>query len=220
MTLMPSNTTLSAAVFSPQSSPPPSTHLSYIRTRLLEDPSLEPLKDAIVNLPETWQALTASRQDDSRLELASKAIGSFPQWIETGESDVLEQDMSGIITLPLLTTIHIVQYLSFIRGAGLSHSDFLRSVVQRGGVQGYCIGLLSAVIVAASRDEQELVQHAVAGLHLSLAIGAFGDLGQASSASSLTRTLQISLRHQDDVHEILGRFPTVRSPSPTVSSHL
>ncbi|OBR09777.1 Polyketide synthase [Colletotrichum higginsianum IMI 349063] len=211
MTLMPSNTTLSAAVFSPQSSPPPSTHLSYIRTRLLEDPSLEPLKDAIVNLPETWQTLTASRQDVSRLELASKAIGSFPQWIETGESDVLEQDMSGIITLPLLTTIHIVQYLSFIRGAGLSHSDFLRSVVQRGGVQGYCIGLLSAVIAAASRDEQELVQHAVAGLHLSLAIGAFGDLGQASSASSSpssTRTLQISLRNHDDVHEILGRFPT------------
>ncbi|KAJ0165997.1 Conidial yellow pigment biosynthesis polyketide synthase [Colletotrichum tanaceti] len=241
MTLTPFITTPpSAAIFSPQSSPPPSAHLAYIRTRLLRDPTLAPLKDALVKLPETWHAMlstaassssssSAAEQGAARvpprrglaaaesrldeLALAGKAVGGFPRWIETGDSDALERDTSGAVTLPLLAAVHVVQYLSYLRGAGLSHPALLRSVRGRGGgVQGYCIGLVSAVVVAASRDERELVQHAVAGLHLSLAIGAFGDLGPAflssSSSSSSMRTLQISLRNHDNVHEILGRFPT------------
>ncbi|KAF6842710.1 polyketide synthase [Colletotrichum musicola] len=200
---------LSAAIFSPQSSPPPTTHLAYVRVRLREDPRLKSLRDAVVQLPETWQALASSGQGISLPDAAIRALHSFPRWIENGESDVLECDMSGIVTLPLLTIIHIVQYLCYLEATGLTHSEFLRSV-ELGGVQGYCIGLLSAVIVASSKNEQEVVQHAVTGICIALGIGAFGDLNQVWSASGSTsgsNTLQISLRKPNDVDEMLRKFP-------------
>lgn len=203
---------LSAAIFSPQSSPPSTTHLAYVRARLCEDPCFKSLRDAVVQLPETWQALASLGQDISLPDAAIRALHSFPRWIENGESDVLERDMSGIVSLPLLTIVHIVQYLCYLEAMGLTHSEFLHSV-ELGGVQGYCIGLLSAVIVASSKNEQEVVQHAVTGIRLALGIGAFGDLSQVWSTSG-SNTLQSSLRKPDDVDEMLRKFPAVSIPSP------
>ncbi|GAB1313204.1 hypothetical protein MFIFM68171_03414 [Madurella fahalii] len=209
----------SAAVFSPQSSAPKSS-LVQIRLRLLQNPLLKPLADAITNLPETWRILTFLTEDlpqqvnqnGSHTDAGSDVgivpemlnrVRSFSNWIKTGESSVLKRDMSGIVTLPLLFTIHVVQYLEYLQQTGLRHSEVLEGV-QAGGIQGYCIGLLSAIVLASSRDEQELVQYAVSGLRLAPGIGAFGDrVGEDVGKS----TLQIRLRKPGDGDEVIRKFP-------------
>ncbi|KAG9258403.1 uncharacterized protein F5Z01DRAFT_614951 [Emericellopsis atlantica] len=204
MRLKDTKMAVSAAVFSPQSSPPKTTHLSHVRTRLQNDPRLAPLKEAVINLPQTLQALTTKHADLASLEDATTAVNSFPQWIENGDSSMLEQNMSGLVTLPLLTTIHIVQYLDYLQRMNLRHEDFLEDV-EDGGIQGYCIGLLSAIAVACSANEDELIQHAVSGVQLALGIGAFGDLGAPTEGDS--NTMQIRLKNQGDVESILKEFP-------------
>ncbi|KAF7554686.1 hypothetical protein G7Z17_g2695 [Cylindrodendrum hubeiense] len=103
----------------------------------------------------------------------------------------------------------MVQYIDYLQQTGCTHSDFLDSL-KEGGVQGYCIGLLSAILVATSADEYELLAHAAAGIRISLAIGAYGDLAEATSGTEWT-TLAIRLRLGDEEEEenILRRFPGV-----------
>ncbi|KPM34019.1 hypothetical protein AK830_g12558 [Neonectria ditissima] len=205
---------VSAAIFSPQSNPPKPQYLSDIRSRLLQDAALKPLKDAILGLPQTWDSLASWRQEMSSLQNARQRVQSLAQWLESGVSEAIESDTSGLVTLPLLTTIHMVQYLDYLRQTQCTHAEFLDSL-KNGGVQGYCIGLLSAVVVATSANEEELLNRAAAGLRVALAIGAFGDLAEALSGGDWT-TLAIRLRQGDkaEEEELLRRFPGVSNPPP------
>lgn len=202
-----SRAAITAAIFSPQSSPPKPEYLSHIRSRLLDEPLLKSLADAILDLPAIWETLVSARQPMADMADAPRLVKCFPAWIETGQSEILESDMSGVVTLPLLTIIHIVQYLEYLQQTGMTHSDFLDGV-REGGIQGYCIGLLSAVIVACSEDEEDVVENAVAGIRLALGIGAFGDEGQMASTTE-SNTLAIRLRNPGDERDILQNFPDV-----------
>jgi Starter unit:ACP transacylase in aflatoxin biosynthesis len=205
-----SKSAVSAAIFSPQSSPPKRSYLARVRSELLQEELLKPLLDAVLGLPETWHIFASSREDIANLENGLRYTRSFSDWIETGESNILETAMSGIVTLPLLTIIHIVQYFQYLKRIGSRHSQFLRTL-HDGGVQGYCIGLLSAIIVASSKDERELVKNAAAGIRISLGIGAFGDIGETSSTPGLT-TMVIRVRRKSEGEEIVEKFPGVRIP--------
>ncbi|KAF7562621.1 hypothetical protein G7046_g1520 [Stylonectria norvegica] len=198
---------ISAAIFSPQSSSPKPSYLAHVRSRLLEEPLLKPLRDAITETPETWDSLASSRKGTKWAQDGRQRLERLSAWLETGVSEPIELDTSGLVTLPLLTTIHMVQYLDYLHQTSRTHSDFLE-LLRDGGVQGYCIGLLSAIIVATAADEQELAQRAAAGIRISLAIGAFGDLAEASSTTEWT-TLAIRLRHgsKKEEEELLQRFP-------------
>ena len=207
MTLIQTKHSASAAVFSPQSTAPKPTHLAHIRARLLEDDLLKPVKEAVVSLPKTWRALVSKQPELGKNRKASDLIEAFPSWIEDGKTEVLETDMSGLITLPLLAVIHIVQYLDYIQRLGISHSEFLESV-ESGGVQGYCIGLLSAIVVSSAEDEEALIQHAAHGIRLSLAIGAFGDIGSSPDEVD-SNTLQVRLRNAGSEEDLVARFPGV-----------
>lgn len=200
-------TTISAAIFSPQSSAPKSAYLTHIRSRLVEVTVLKPLLDALVGLPETWHTLSSSRQDLAALKGARRLVQTFPDWIQTGKSETLESDLSGIITLPLLITIQIVQYFDYLKKTGNSHADLLKHL-QYGGVQGYCIGLLSAIVVASSKTEEELAKNAATAVRIALGIGAFGDVGQGTSSSEPT-TLVIRLKTPGNGEDLVRRFPGV-----------
>lgn len=209
MTLVQTKAAASAAVFSPQSTAPKSAHLAHVRARLLEEPLLKPVKEAVVSLPKTWRSLASKEPELGKNREASELIESFSQWIETGHSETLEGHMSGLITLPLLSIIHIVQYLDYLQRLGLSHSDFLESV-ENGGIQGYCIGLLSAIVVGSAKDEEELFQNAAHGINLALGIGAFGDIGSSPDEVD-SNTLQVRLRNIGTETNLLERFPGVSS---------
>ncbi|KAI9152369.1 polyketide synthase [Paramyrothecium foliicola] len=196
----------SALVFSPQTSAPKRLYLAQVRSRLLRNPSLKLLKDAITQLPETWTALVASQSDLALLEDAHRVTQSFSSWIKNGESKILESNKSGIATLPLLTIIHIVQYFEYLQYMSYGHRELIESLP--GGIQGHCIGLLSAMLVASSSSEEELIERAVAGIRLALAIGAFGDLAESYSDQSST-TVVLRLKGVDEGEKIVKSFPGV-----------
>ncbi|KEY71342.1 hypothetical protein S7711_05932 [Stachybotrys chartarum IBT 7711] len=210
--------TTSAAIFSPQNAAPKRSYLAYVRSRLNEDPVLRPLLDAIVSLPETWRAILAARPAMADIKDGGRLVQAFVDWINNGATDVLETDISALVTLPLLTIIHVVQYLEYLQGAGCSQLELLESF--DGGVQGHCIGLLSAIVVASSANEQELVERAVAGLRLSLTIGAFGDLGEVSSdlrSTTLVFRMRSVAAAEEMVHSFPGTYISTITDSRTVS---
>ncbi|KAM0523026.1 hypothetical protein ACHAPE_001517 [Trichoderma viride] len=127
--------------------------------------------------------------------------------------------MSGIVTLPLLTIIHTVQYVQYLQQTGIAHADFLRSL-RSGGAQGFCAGLMAAMIVAVSKDETELIANAAKAVRIAFVIGAFGEIGCDSTSLNST-TMVVRLKSGSEVEDITREFPesyvSAISDSKTIS---
>ncbi|KAK0713556.1 putative polyketide synthase [Lasiosphaeria miniovina] len=115
--------------------------------------------------------------------------------------------MSGILALPLLTIIQVVQYFQYLGWRGIGHAQFLREIkAAGGGAQGFCGGLLPAMAVAASRDEAEVVGNAARALRIALGIGAYGELGDDENEPGPT-TVVLRAKYEGQAGEIVARFP-------------
>lgn len=197
---------ISAVVFSPQNVAPKREHLDQIRASLNQNDTLSPLRDALLNLPKTWELLANIRPEIAALKQGKPYTNIFSKWIHSGETTELEQTRSGIVTLPLLTVLHIVQYYEYLQASGIRHLDLLREI--EGGVQGYCIGLMAALVVATSENETDLINNAVTAVRITLGIAAFGEIG-CDSSNPCSTTMAVRLRKGTEADEIIRAFPQV-----------
>lgn len=197
---------ISAVVFSPQNVAPKREHLDFIRASLNRHNTLSPLRDALLNLPETWKLFANIRPEIATLKQGNIYTKIFSKWIQSGETSELEQTRSGIVTLPLLTALHIVQYYEYLQASGIRHVELLRTI--QGGVQGYCIGLMAALVVATSENETDLVNNAAAAIRITLGIAAVGEIG-CESSNPCSTTMAVRLRKGTEADEITRAFPQV-----------
>ena len=119
--------------------------------------------------------------------------------------------MSGILSLPLLTIIQVVQYFQFLEVKRLCHTDFVARLWDRGGVQGYCGGLMPAIAIACSADAAEVATNASKAMAIALGVGAYGELGDDENIQGPT-TIVVRLKHAGQGKEIVEDFPDVRCP--------
>ncbi|ORY67213.1 uncharacterized protein BCR38DRAFT_152977 [Pseudomassariella vexata] len=106
----------------------------------------------------------------------SKYLGNLSQWIQDGGSFPHHQrDSPNHYALPVTLLLQISQYARYLEHLGNdSHRQVLGSV-RSGGIQGFCVGLLSAIAVASPKSEADLGSAAAVGLRLAVCIGAYVD---------------------------------------------
>ena len=136
------------AVFSPQSKAPKESYLDELRSYLCGKAELRPLLDGIENLPQIWSIFARNNSDIAALTQGTRYTRALSDWITNGNSAGISNVMSGILSLPLLTIIQVVQYFQFLEIKRLRHCDFMERLRDRGGIQGYCGGLMPAVAIA------------------------------------------------------------------------
>ncbi|PTB70133.1 polyketide synthase [Trichoderma citrinoviride] len=196
---------VSGVVFSPQSRAPSKLYLDYIREILTGSAIYSPLCEAISGLSATWLAIANYQPRISSLEQGLALARYFPRWIATGESSGLESSMSGVVTLPLLTIIHAVQYVEYLREARITHSELLQDL-RAGGAQGFCAGLIMAIVLATSKDESQLINNAAKAVRIAFAIGAYGEIG-CDAKSTTSTTMVVRLRLGSEREQINREFP-------------
>ena len=201
----------SMAVFSPQSKAPKEAYLDELRSYLCGNAELRPLLDAINNLPSTWSIFADYNPDIAALSQGLRYTNALSDWIRNGNSSTIANAMSGILSLPLLTIIQVVQYFQFLEVKRLRHNDFLARLRDRGGVQGYCGGLMPAIAIACSASETEVAANASKAMGIALGIGAYGELGDDENIEGPT-TIVVRLKHEGQSKEIIEDFPDVRYP--------
>lgn len=201
----------SCAVFGPQSKAPSKSHLDEVFKFLRGKKELEPLIEAISTLQEVWTKLAHSNEDIAKLGNGSQHIRNLSQWGATGDSSKIASCMSGIISLPILVVIQVSQYFQYLNRHDLSHSDFLSRLQVKGGIQGYCGGLPSAVAIACSKNETEVVLNSATAVRIAVAIGAYGELGDDGSIPGAT-TIVIRLHRPGQGEELVSQFPGVSRP--------
>lgn len=208
-------------VFGPQTSCPSKGFLAEIREYLLLEPRLGTFVEALKNLPSLWDRLV--RHDQSLKAVPGcETLERLENWIQHGELPdeiIAESNMFG---MPLTIVIHIVQYFHYLDG-NISHTKLMEDV-STAGVQGFCLGLLSAVAVGCARQEAEINVLAAVALRLAVCIGAYIDLHRAYTANSFdTVSLAVrwkSLTSHDRLLEVLQTYPEVSNPTPRSASKL
>ena len=198
----------SMAVFSPQSKAPKEAYLDELRSYLCGKAELRPLLDAIHDLPKTWTIFATHNPDIAALSQGIRYTQALSNWITNGQSSTIANAMSGILSLPLLTIIQVVQYFQFLEVKRLRHSDFMARLHDRGGVQGYCGGLMPAIAIACSANEAEVAVNASKAMAVALGVGAYGELGDDENIEGPT-TIVVRLKHEGQGEEIIKDFPDV-----------
>ena len=202
----------SLVVFGSQTTWPSPEYLSQLRATLLLEPSLHPFLTAIKDLHSVWQKLV---QWDPRLEAVpgKESLANISHWLDHGDFPTTSRRFPNVLSTPLTTIIHIVQYLRYIEeNKAISHSQILECA-SKGGVQGFCTGILTALAVALSKDEADVITLGGIALRLAVGIGAYVDLdGAYSNPPNETCCYAIRWRAElgkDKVLEILNAYPDV-----------
>lgn len=179
-------------VFGPQTTWPTSEYLLQLRDTLLLEPRLKELLSSIKELPQLWNHLI---QQDPRLSSVqgAKHLQSIQEWIDQGTFTLTTTVSPNIISMPFTIIIHLVQYFHYLENnpQGLTHAQLLEGA-QAGGIQGFCIGLLSALAVGCASNEEDVAKYGSIALRLAASIGAYIDLDSALQCETSVLALRWS----------------------------
>lgn len=182
-----------------------------LRAILKENRALEPIVAAVLELPSLWEAL---RGNDHDLDESSGkfAAEDLAEWLAGDTNEHHCQENRNAITMPITVISHIVQYLEFLRQSdnSVDHASLLEHVARRGGIQGFCAGLLSALAVASASHESDIGLFAANSIRLAFCAGVYVDLDQERS----TRFTKLAVRWPrgtlcSTIEQVLATFPDV-----------
>ena len=193
---------------------PASDRLDQLRNALQHYNSLTPIIKAIQQLPLLWKAL--STQDQSLHSIAGEAAADqLAQWINGADTAQIVDDKGNVTRMPLTTIAQIAQYVSYLRqyDEPLCHESITKSAAAGGGIQGFCIGLLSALAVASGKTEDDVGNFAAMSVRLAFCIGAYVDLDRhRNGGDSKASTLAVRWKTPttlEDIQRLLSRHPDV-----------
>ncbi|KAI3333408.1 hypothetical protein F4824DRAFT_250996 [Ustulina deusta] len=166
----------SLLVFGPQHGFPSEEVLEDLRQELISNPQLSALAKAVTELPQLWNTLIGFDKDLLQLP-GERYLRQLRQWVKEGGSFPHHQgNPPNLYALAVTVLLQISQYVRYLRQFGAdSHSRLLESV-RTAGVQGFCVGFISAVVVASSKVEADIGPAAAVGLRLAVCVGAYVDL--------------------------------------------
>ncbi len=172
------------------------------------------------NLPRFWQTLTNFDPSLSRVP-GAKYLDDLQRWIVDGDAFPHHLgDAPNVYSLPVTLILQIIQYVRYLNRLG--EKDPHRLVLeglQAGGIQGFCVGFLSAIAVSSSESAADIAAVAAVSLRLAVCIGAYVDQdGSFAEQANQTSCLSIRWRSDDvdekEVADLIRTYPDVRPQMP------
>nr|ALQ32926.1 putative polyketide synthase [Fusarium redolens] len=169
-------------------SDPDHAYLSRIRSSIIHNPHLADLRDAVIELPELWPLLVEREHSLERVS-AAPVLQNLVEWIECDNPLLpLAVRTSRNVQLAVLTVLsHISEYMIYLSSHDMSEEDGRGNLdahtsvlegVRDGGIQGLCVGLLSAIALACSPTNTDVAKHGAVAVRLALCVGALVDLDE------------------------------------------
>jgi hypothetical protein len=209
-------------------SDPDHAYLSRIRSSIIHNPHLADLRDAVIELPELWPLLVEREHSLERVS-AAPVLQNLVEWIECDNPLLpLAVRTSRNAQLAVLTVLsHISEYMIYLSSHDMSEEDGCGNLdahtsvlegVRDGGIQGLCVGLLSAIALACSPTNTDVAKHGAVAVRLALCVGALVDLDEIELSEP---TVCICTRwpqgegdgdgREEVLRAVLDSYPQVRS---------
>ena len=184
---------------------------SLLRQFLLESALLRPIVQSLYDLTTLARALSSKDPTLNTLTIQS-AADDLIQWIKDGERANLSKELRNALLMPMTVIAQAVQYLSALQQSnGIEHASVLESVGTKGGIQGFCAGLLTAVALASSTIEDTIGIHVAISVKLAFCIGVYVDLDQDNCGGTYS-TLAVRWREPttlEDVEQLVEGYVDV-----------
>ncbi|KAG5951531.1 Type I Iterative PKS [Claviceps sorghi] len=162
----------------PQSRFPPPTEVNRLRHVLLRHKYIhQSLSATLKDLPSLLQQLLASDESLRGVE-AVAVIDGLARWLDSGEFTLShDDDLPHAAALPLTVLLQTALYVHHLEKTTAVLPPFRQTLqsLQKYGVQGFCIGFLTAAAIALSETEELLAQHVGISLRLAMCIGIYVD---------------------------------------------
>ena len=123
-----------------------------------------------------------------------------------------DEEISNVVSAPLTIISQVLEYLN--RVPNLEKQALPRF----DNVQGFCVGFLTAAVVACSHDKDEFRELAAIAIRLAMCIGAIIDVDEASVHDPRDRSTAVAVRWRTDMGE--EAFDKLLVDYPTVSLHI
>lgn len=193
---------------------PAPDRLDQIRRAARHHNSLKYIVKAVQELPLLWETLL--KNDASLHSIAGEAAAEqLSKWISSPWTAPIADNKGNVTRMPLTIIAHIVQYINYLNQPNkhISHQSIKNNVATSGGIQGFCIGLLSALAVASGTTEDDVGAFAATSIQLAFCVGAYVDLDQhGNNADSKVSTLAVRWKAPttlEDIERLLSNYPDV-----------
>ncbi|KAL9040315.1 MAG: hypothetical protein Q9214_004539 [Letrouitia sp. 1 TL-2023] len=197
----------SLIAFGPQSKQLQEQTLRTLWLLLHQDASMRPLVHTVAQLPRLWPFFCDNDRRTSQLRPGITGLNNLSGWMLQGDSSFISDSTCGMVAFPLLVLFHIAHYLQYLRKHSIKHEDLVREASSAGGIQGFCIGFLTAVTISSSNDESDLIDRACYAIRLSVGIGIYSDIGAYESGKQ--STIVVRLKEAGQVREITEFSPSI-----------
>lgn len=219
--MTPSAVIPSLLVFGPLAEFPSQDVLAELRQELIKNPRLASFQSAAKNLPGFWQTLTDSDESLSRVP-GAEYLGDLRRWIvDGGHFPHHLGKIPNVYALPVTVILQITQYFRYLSWLGVddAHGSVLEGL-ESGGVQGFCVGFLSAIAVSSSEREADIGAIAAISLRLAVSIGAYVDQDGVfaeppnETACAAIRWRDDDVSKRDELNDLIRTYPDVRLYDP------
>lgn len=185
--------------------------LAELRSELKTSQRLSKLHATVRDLPNLWYRLILFDPDLMQIP-GQSYLHDFVEWLAEGRRFPFRaSQVPTTLAIPINFLLQITQYLRFTQSLPTENAHgLLLRVLEHGGVQGFCVGLLGAITVSASSSEEELVETAACALRLAFCIGVY-----VEKDAAVVKTRCISVRRSqkqdkwDQALNVLRDFPQV-----------
>jgi hypothetical protein len=183
-----------------------------LHQELISSPQLSALEEAVDELPQFWHGLIGF-DPGLRQVPGGKYLVDLKRWVKDGGPFPNHQSNApNHYGLTVTVLLQIIQYSRYLDQLGKdAHRKVLNSV-KVGGIQGFCVGFVSAVAVASPKSEAEIGPSAATALCVAVCVGAYVDLdGIYSSAATVYVAVAIRWREGDaeKVAKLIWPIPNV-----------
>ena len=206
----------SLLVFGSQTNSPSPEVLAELRQVLIENSKLAGLRKAVNDLPKFWESLTEFDPSLSNVP-GAKYLNDLQRWIQDGISPYHPEIVPNVYALPVTVVLQITLYVRYL--SRLEVNDPHHLVLERlkaGGIQGFCVGFLSAIAVACSENVEGIAAIGAVCLRLAVCVGAYVDQdGYFAEPPNQTACLAVRWKpesfEEHDLVNLVQSYPDVGS---------
>ncbi|KAH8691174.1 hypothetical protein BGW36DRAFT_438695 [Talaromyces proteolyticus] len=160
-----------------------------LRNSIRDNEDLKFLAQTIANLRTVWTVIRDSWPGLYLIPGQAK-LDELCQFFDGGPMPVIDEQMNLILT-PMTVISHLIEFWT-LKDRYLDQQHASWPLFQ--DVQGFCVGVLAAIVVACSKNEEDFQLLASKVIHLAVCIGALVDWDEIQKSYEYDRSVSVAIR--------------------------
>ncbi|KAJ0416962.1 hypothetical protein BJY00DRAFT_316374 [Aspergillus carlsbadensis] len=184
-----------------------------LRAAVLDNPEHHWMIDVLGELPAHYRSASETRYLPSLNSIPGETeLQELDRWFRCDDLSTAKFPLSYTQLAPLLMMTHFVQYGQYLKLTKAKPGCKRETVGAEGSsavveIVGFCIGLLSGVVVSAARNQEQLRRLGAVALRLAILLGALGDVQEKEEEYTSLATAWRTADVEEQLDGILDRYP-------------